>query len=236
MKIKILFISLLMLLGGSLQAQDGFLDSLGNIESAIERNLGFDTATTGLDATLIPEKIRMAFALLAPVLSARPIRDTIFTLREQSDYTLDSQMVEVKKVFLHHADTFLGMTFLPIDEWDKIPGYKAGYTLRGKVRILSHSTHFDWVPGRITLYPVPYNVGDTIIIDGTAIADNIMSDDGFPGDFKVSYRTLITLFATSLTAQALDRDDDAAYYYQLFKDFAGTLGITIGAGIKSNDA
>lgn len=229
MRYKILGLILVLFLVGADARSADYMDSLGKVESLVKQNLGMQSNTSGLADSLVALYVREGLVVLAPAVATRPFRDTITTTQYLMDYSLDSQMIEITKAFWKKKDTLVPVRYLPSDSFD----YKFGasYTLAGKTGILAHPSYFDWVQGRMTLYPVPYITGDTIIIDGLAKIKNVMLDTGLMTQIAVSYRPLIAAYATMRCASSLGRDDKAAWWFQQLQFMSQALDITINWGL-----
>lgn len=228
MKKVILYIFLLFCFSHICHTAD-FLDDIDEVTALVYQNLGLKTSTFKIDDSTIQKHIKSAFAVLVST-GAREWRDTIFTVRYQADYSLDSQLIQVMSVYWHHMDTLKGLSEISPSQLDTLLATKR--SLKGKVKIAARPSYFRWVNGRITLFPVPFIANDTFVIDGLAKVEDIDTSTTFPSEVLVTYRPMITAYATALTALSINDFQKYTAWHQTFVEQAQLLGITVGTGIK----
>lgn len=228
MKKIALYLILLFVLGHICYSAD-FLDDVDEITALIYQNLDLLVNSNKIDSSIIHKHIKSAFIVLSPT-GGREWRDSIFTVSGQADYVVDTQFIQIMTVYWHHGDSVKGLSEVSPNELDTLFGTLV--SLQEESEFLLRPSYFRWVNGRITLFPPPYKADDTIIIDGLAKVDDIDTSTTFPEEVMVTYRPMITAYATALTALSISDFDRFQMWYQIAKDQAGLLGITIGSGIK----
>lgn len=226
---KILFYIVLLLLVSQFCHSADFLDDLDEVTQLVYQNLGLKGSTSEIDDSTIHKHIKSAYAVLVAT-GAREWRDSIITVQYQADYTIDSQLIQIMSVYWHHMDTIKGLSEVAPGQLDTL--LKTKRTLKGKVKILARPNYFRWVNGRITLFPVPFLANDTFIIDGLAKVEDLDTSTTFPAEVLVTYRPMITAYATKLAALSLNDFQKAQLWHQVFTEQAQLLGISVGTGIK----
>jgi len=235
MKIKILMF--LLLFATSIRGAD-YLDSLNEVRSYIKQNLNWETSTSAESDSVITKNIKEAILLLCPAVAARQSRDTIYTVAHKIDYPIDTNLLEISKVFMRSKDTLKPLIRATVESFSTLFTQGSSYTLVGQRGILAHPGYYDWAyvtdSGyiRLTLYPIPVLAGDTIIIDGKARIKNIESDSSIVGQLPITYRPLVVNYVTAKIAKYKGKDALAEWYWNLFLYQAAVLDITVNAGIK----
>ncbi len=219
---------------------DDFLDSLREQCALVRQNLNIATNGSQLEDSVVAKYIREGYCILAPAVKGRQVRDTIVTVQYQEDYVvatgvtgIDSTLIEILKVRMSNKDTIKTIKHAAQEVWDTL--FPEGYTLKGRTGMTAHPSYYDWVQGRITLYPVPYIAGDTIIIDGVARVHTIMTDSTFVAQFPVIYRPLVTTYATVRQAEAIEKYDKAKFYWELLLYQSQIMNLNVNWGILSKE-
>lgn len=232
---KILLLLLVLLALPISGRTDDFLDSTGEMFLMIRNNLRMQGSSSGLtDSVMKKYVIQACYDLM---LAASPIarRDTIFTSQYVEDYTIDSQIVEIRKVYWVKKDSIVPLRYAPVEVWDSLAPY--AYTTTSKENLAALPQYYDWTYGRITLYPSPSKV-DTIVIDGIARPDSIFvaSDTAtFVMDFPVFYRPMLVTYATVLTAAHLKEWQAVEFWWKIFEFQASTFNVTVNVGIRPKE-
>ena len=224
----ILFIILLLLVSQFCHSAD-FLDDLAEVTQLVYQNLGLKGSTSEIDDTTIHKHIKSAFVVLT-AMGAREWRDSIITVSGQADYTVDSQFIQIMTIYWHHGDSIKGLVEVAPSQLDTL--FETLRTLKGETEFLLRPSFFRWVNGRITLFPPPFKATDTFIIEGLAKVDDIDTSTTFPAEVLVTYRPMITAYATALTALSLNDFNKYDRWHKTFAEQAQLLGITVGTGIK----
>jgi len=212
-----------------------FLDSTSEMMAMVRDNLRMKAATTALTDSVITKYIKQAAYDLSAAAALIARRDTVITTQYLHDYTLDSQIIDVKKVFWNKRDSLAPLKYITVENWDSVLVY--GVTLSGHEGEDMIPRAYDWVAGRITLYPVPVRTGDTIIIDAIARPDSVTTGDTlqYVTDFPTIYRPMIVTYATVLTAASLKEWQTMEFYWKIFEFQAQTFNLTVNVGIRPNE-
>lgn len=205
-----------------------YLDDLSEQRNYVYKNLNLDTSTTSVDSGLVDGFIREGYSILAPAIGGRHWTDSVFTVKNQIDYSLDSQLINVRRVYWHSANNMKSLSEVPIDSFSVL--FPTGLSLMGKDGFWARPSYYAWSQGKIKLFPVPFLADDTIIVDGVARVDDILLDSTFVDQFPVNYRPLPVIYATWRVAVVKDMTEKKAEYWSLLQFQTMALNIKIDWG------
>jgi len=205
-----------------------YLDDLVEQRNYVYKNLRLDTAITSVDTGLVDGFIREGYSILAPAIGGRHWTDTVTTVKNQIDYTVDSQLIGIQRVYWHSEDKMKSLDEVPVDSFSVL--FPTGISLQGKNGYWARPSYYVWSQSKIKLFPVPFIAGDLIIIDGIARVDSILIDSTFVDEFPVNYRPLPVTYATYRMAVVLDMTAKKADYWTLLQFQAMALNLNIDWG------
>lgn len=199
-------------------------DSFGDMRSQIRRTLNYDTTSTTLVSNeLLNSKIREGIVLLAPAVKYNRVVWKLTTQYRQSEYAIDSGLVDILRVWWSKNDSVKSLLYLPRERWlpmdtDQIHARTSGYEGYQK-----RPSYYDFNDDYLYLFPVPTlktSASDTIKVEGYRITDDLDTVTVL-STIDEKYRTAILAYAVYEVAKSLQRGDVEVFY----RDFQTALGL-----------
>ena len=170
----------------------------------------FDVSTsnsTWVTDTVLNDLIRQGIIAVSPIIQARKKTYVTTTTYRVGTYNLDSAVVGVTDVYWSKNDSLKTLVYAPKEKWYQVETGLAGVG----VGYNSRPSYYDWIDGKLFLYPVPARNGDTIKYEAYCKVSDISAKDSLLQIPQV-YRTAVidyVVYRVALSKQSPLLD---AYY------------------------
>ena len=200
MKHKIFGVLIILLfLAFSANAAD-FLDGRGEVGNTVKQLLGYSTNADVLPDSIVLKWVKIAAIDVNTDVLAIHMTDTIYTTAYTEAYAVDS-MIAPLEVYCISKDSSYNMVRVRSSHSGSL--YTSFKILKSSGNVWeSHSPYYDWIDGRLVLYPVPVNTNDTIVVEGIRKIQNIETDTSFVSQLDLHYRPAVLYRACYLTARS----------------------------------
>ena len=185
-----------------------FVDGLSEYRAQVKAQLGVsESSSEYVSDSVLNRLIRGAIVKVMPIVKANKEQFTIVTTANTGGYNLDSTVVGVLDVGWRKNDTLKSFLYAPKSKWYEFEVK----TALGKDGYEKRPSYYEYIDGRLFLYPIPVISGDTIVVDAYTKLENISTASSLSG-IPSYYRTAILDYVAYMVAMSKQHPLTDVYY------------------------